>query len=733
VTAGLQEAIAAAGLGAPEIIADGQLHRFHVEGDRQGSKNGWLVAHLNGTPAGAFGSWKTGQTQIWCAKRRSDMTASERNSYRNFVSSARAQRESAREETQVSASKRAHEIWSSARAAPDDHLYLLRKRASAHDLRVWNGKLVVPVRDPGGNLKSLQFIDRDGKKRFLKGGTVRGNFHMIGRPLSVAYVCEGYATAATVHGVTRQLAVIAFDAGNLAPAAAAIKKKYPGLGIVIAADNDAGTEGNPGLKYGGLAAQAVGGILVYPRFDNGDSTDFNDLFLLSGAAEVKNQLEAPQAARDQFESVATGGDAASQAEQKRVVDKLALLDEVSYDRQRVAAAKELGCRALTLDKLVAQRRAELNEERSISSLKPASVIPWPDPVDGAALLDELSDTITRFVVVPRGSEVIISLWITFTYLFDGAYCCPILALISPEKRCGKTTLLGLLAKLVNRPLPASNISPSALFRAVELWKPTLLIDEGDAFLHDSEELRGILNSGHTADTAFVVRSVGDDHTPQCFSTWAPKAFAAIGKLLDTIDDRSVAVKLKRKASDEKVEKRRRHHDGDLLELQRKIARWADDNRNAFSSADQLEISGLNDRARDNFEPLCQIAELAGGGWPKAAMGAATQLAGMTVDDSTRIQLLSDIREIFAVTKNDRLPSKELASRLGEMEDRRWPEFRNFQPITQRQIAMLLHDFEIAPKVMRVGSKTPSCYALETFLDAFSRYLPPYNPNTSTND
>ena len=95
----------------------------------------------------------------------------------------------------------------------------------------------------------------------------------------------------------------------------------------------------------------------------------------------------------------------------------------------------------------------------------------------------------------------------------------------------------VLRHLCRAPLLSGNITPAALFRAVEAWKPTLLIDEADTFAKMSDELRGILNAGHTRDTAFVVRAEGDSNEPRMFSTWAPKMVAAIGRLPDTIEDR----------------------------------------------------------------------------------------------------------------------------------------------------------------------------------------------------
>jgi putative DNA primase/helicase len=182
--------------------------------------------------------------------------------------------------------------------------------------------------------------------------------------------------------------------------------------------------------------------------------------------------------------------------------------------------------------------------------------PWPEPVVGDELLNELVRTFQRFIVLPEHADTALALWVLFTYLADVVDVAPILAATSPEKRCGKTTLLALLNRLVHHPLSASNISAASLFRTVEKWSPALLIDEADSFLRDNGELRGVLNSGHTRDTAFVIRTVGDEHEPRRFSTWGPKAIAIIGSLPDTLADRSIVVELQRKSASERVEKLR---------------------------------------------------------------------------------------------------------------------------------------------------------------------------------
>jgi putative DNA primase/helicase len=720
------------------IIADGVLHRIHVNGDRSGSRNGWYVLHGDEFPAGFFGSWKYGdEVNKWYGKEPNSLPAGQRRVLQAKMEKAQQERRAERERLRLEAGKRAQDIWKAAPPAPADHSYLKAKGAAPHDLRVHNGSLVVPVSDAGGNLKSLQFIAGDGTKKFLPGGAIRGNYHTIGKPLNIIYIVEGYATGATVHAATGQMVVVAFNASNLEPVAKVIKEKHPGLQLVIAADNDTGTEGNPGMKHGQKAAQAVGGILVYPQFKEGQGSDFNDLQQVSGLAAVKKQLESPVEAFDQLAAVTTES-TANKAEQQHLIDELAKLDLIDYDRRRGSAAKELGCRATTLDKLVAVRRDEVRQEENLSALKPGDVEPWPNSVSGADLLDEIADTATRFAVLPKHADTAIALWVLFSYLHDHAYTCPMLGLMSPEKRCGKTTCIGLLSKLVHRPLAASNISASALFRAIEKWQPTLIVDEADTFIHSSDELRGVLNSGHTRDTAFVVRTCGDDHEPARFSTWGPKAFALIGRLPDTLQDRSIVVWLQRKTADQTVEKRRRHHNPDFLELQQRAARWAQDNAKAFEHAPLEDINGLNDRAADNWEPLIQIAKLAGGDWPEHATKAALALSG-SVDgmgeDSIRIELRKDIRLIFEQLEGDdrdRLTSHRLVDKLVEMEDRPWPEFKRGKPISNTQVARLLKPFGIRPKVVRIGNATPRGYTLAAFMDAFSRYLPPVSRNNATN-
>jgi hypothetical protein len=356
--------------------------------------------------------------------------------------------------------------------------------------------------------------------------------------------------------------------------------------------------------------------------------------------------------------------------------------------------------------------------------------PWPEPVDGSALLLDLAAALTRFVALPPHGAEAIALWSIHSHALDAADTTPILAITSPTKRCGKTRVLSLLSRLVRRPLSASNITPAALFRAVESFSPTLLVDEADSFLREREELRGVLNSGHTRDTAFVVRTVGDEHEARPFSTWAPKAIALIGRLPDTLEDRSIMIPMRRRAPHEHVERLRSHGPaaGVFEELRRRSMRWASDNAAKLREADPASPGDLNDRAEDNWTPLLAIADAAGGEWPDRARRAARALSGgVESADGTGEQLLTDLRVIFSERGAARMFSHDLVGDLNAREERPWKEWRRGKPLTQVQLAQLLRPFGIRPGTVRIGSDTAKGYALEHFAEAFAHY-PPSEPS-----
>jgi len=421
----------------------------------------------------------------------------------------------------------------------------------------------------------------------------------------------------------------------------------------------------------------------------------------------------------------------SQVDSAAEIARLAGLPPLQYDREREAAAKRLGCRTSTLDSLVAQQRGEAagasGQGRPLDLHEPE---PWPDPIDGAALLDKLAVAVRRHVVLGEAEAIAIALWIVAVHAFGAWPIFPRLFVNSPEKGCGKSTLLDVLSRLVPKPLGASGITAAALFRVIEAARPTLLLDEADSYARDNEDLRGVLDAGHRRDGA-VIRTVGDNHEPHQFSAWAPVALAAIGRLPGTIEDRSIKIGLRRRRPDEPVGPLRLDRTDALEQLARMAGRWATDHAAELAAADPAMPEGVVNRAADNWRPLLSIADLTGGTWPQRARRAAVELAAEGDDQSSvRVALLADIRAAFAAKGVDRLSSDELAAYLGGLDDRPWPDYRGGKPISKTQIARLLKPLGVSSGTIRLpDGSTPKGYYLTAFRDAFARYLPAESATT----
>ena len=286
-----------------KIIADGTLHRIKANGDK--TTNSWYILHVDGLPAGEFGCWKRGIRETWCAKSDDVLTDEERAERDRRWQQQQEIREAERRRQHDAASIEAQKILDAAQPATDDHPYLKRKQVRAYPgimVGAWpqrraNDCLLIPLRTAAGKLASVQAIfsekrgDRD--KDFLKGGAKTGAFFVLGDPAhaDVIYIAEGLATAATLHEVTGHAAIMACDAGNMRPVAEAVHALYPGKRIVIAADNDRATQGNPGLTKATAAAKAIKADLAVPEFAEGEAgSDFNDLAALRGIEAVREAL-----------------------------------------------------------------------------------------------------------------------------------------------------------------------------------------------------------------------------------------------------------------------------------------------------------------------------------------------------------------------------------------------------------------------------------------------------------
>jgi putative DNA primase/helicase len=358
-----------------------------------------------------------------------------------------------------------------------------------------------------------------------------------------------------------------------------------------------------------------------------------------------------------------------------------------------------------------------------------NIAPWPDPVDGAVLADAIVATLERHVQLPDHGAVTIALWILFAHAIDAFVIAAILSVESPEKRCGKTTLLELIELLAPRGYMSANASTATVFRITDKHKPTLILDEAETFLtSDKTELIGILNAGYRRRSAYVDRCEGDKNEVRRFSAWSPKVvglIGSIGAIRDTLQDRSIPIRMRRKRRDEKLARLRHDRIEEFVALCRQAARWATDNLEALRTADPDVPDELHDRAQDNWRPLIATADRLGGDWPQRARTAARALSGGSEDDeeSGGVLLLRHCLEIFENLQCTALEPKELVTHLCANDEWPWKTWRNGrEEITPRGVAKILARFQI--RSSKSGRRT---YSRESFEESWSHYLEPAPP------
>jgi len=706
------------------IKANGKRQRFKAAGDRE--KNSWFVlypARGSTAAAGAFGCWKRGINETWCEKRREKLTDAQWRVIREARKLADNERKQSEAERHSAARETAERILNASKPATA-HIYLENKGVKIFgDVRENRDELVLPLRDVEGVLCSLQFIRADGTKRFLPDGQVAGCFYILAdKPDGALVICEGYATGASIHEATGYAVVCAMHCGNLIAVAEVVREKYQAREIFLTADNDAWTDGNPGLTKATAAAKTIHAKLAVPHFANTDTkpTDFNDLHQREGIHNVKTQIEnatTPEETDDEL------------------LQRLAALPPLEYERCRDAEADQLGVRVSILDKMVDTRRPESEapaDDLQGGALQLTDVELWPEAVSGAEVLGEISEAVSRYVALPSGGADASALWAAHTHCFELFQCSPRLNISSPEKGCGKSTLRDVISVLVPRPLPTENVSVAVLFRVIESKKPTILADEYDAWLRDNEELRGIFNAGHRRGGQ-VLRCVGEGYEVRGFGVFAPAVLCGIGALPVTLHDRSIVIRLERAKPDELSKRFDSRHTEHETTLRRKLARWCADNAPRLESCDPVLPSGTFNRLADNWRPLFAIAEIAGGDWPQRAADSFAKLTAKTDVDAQGIgtMLLADIQQVFTETGGSRIFSITLVENLCAKSDRPWPEANRGKQISDTWLARRLRDFGIYSRTLRIGNKRFKGYEISDFADAFERYLPA--PGLSSRD
>lgn len=351
--------------------------------------------------------------------------------------------------------------------------------------------------------------------------------------------------------------------------------------------------------------------------------------------------------------------------------------------------------------------------------------------DPAGLLDDVAAFLSAYVSFPSAEHCdAVALWVAVTHTYDAFDSSPRLALLSAEKQSGKTRCLEVLALLVQAPQPSINMTPAAMFRLIELEHPTLLFDEVDAIYgrytaKDHEDERGIINAGHRRG-ATVARCVGEGKriTVKTFDVYSPVALAGIGDLPDTIMDRSIIVRMRRRGPDEQVQPFRQRLVRPIgAALRGRLAAWVAEISATVGDAWPEMPDGITDRPADVWEPLFALADAAGGHWPERARAACLTIESARLEGvgSPGVALLVDIRTVFG--QSDKLASTDLAHMLAAMPEAQWGDLHG-RPLDQRGLAQRLRKYGITPAPMR----SPVDYGVwvrgyrrTDFADAWERY------------
>ncbi|MFI5244618.1 MAG: DUF3631 domain-containing protein [Gemmatimonadales bacterium] len=364
--------------------------------------------------------------------------------------------------------------------------------------------------------------------------------------------------------------------------------------------------------------------------------------------------------------------------------------------------------------------------------------PWPDPVNGAHLLNTIVCTVRRYIAMPREAALAVALWVVHTYASDIADFTAYLLVTSPVRECGKTTLLDVLEYLVLRPRRSDGMTAAALYRTIDRHAPTILLDELDARLagEGGENLRSVLNSGFKPGGRVTI-CVGESHEARDFKTYCPKVLAGIGRPWDTVVSRSIQVRLARATPPERAKLRKlvgATIGDELAPLRRQCLRWVDDGREDLAKHRMPMVpDGLSARQADIWRPLFAIADVAGGRWLKRARAAAEALHGATEEDSELgTQALADLRAFFVERGADRLRSASIVEHLVGLEERHWSEMPGSgRPLTAAGLARVLKRFSVRPRNMRDAEGVGKGYTLADLRQVFERYLPPASSAAAT--
>lgn len=357
----------------------------------------------------------------------------------------------------------------------------------------------------------------------------------------------------------------------------------------------------------------------------------------------------------------------------------------------------------------------------------------PDPllesVDCDRLMFDLLVEIKKYVVISDHAAIVVALWVINTWCYKLFPRCPLLLINAPERECGKTQLLKLVEKLVCRPMETANITLAALFRIINKYCPTLLIDEADTFMEGKSELAGVVNKGYERGGVVLrVESDGKEMIECAYLVYGPKAMAGImleRHLPDATMSRGIQIPLKRKTKNDVVQRLRSADKKVFLNICSRIKKFVDDHKEELVKGWSDLPEELSDRQQDNWESLLAIANCLGGEWyKKACESAISNCVETAPPKSSSNQLLEDIREVLSDYNGAYIPSVELLEKLSVHPDMDWGSYNRGQPLKSRQLSRFLSSYGIKSKTVRMKENyTPKGYEVREFEDAFLRYLP----------
>jgi len=359
-----------------------------------------------------------------------------------------------------------------------------------------------------------------------------------------------------------------------------------------------------------------------------------------------------------------------------------------------------------------------------------TIDPWPEPVEGGQLLQEIFGQLQRFVIVDENGYTVICLHVVLAYCWELFFKLPILRLKSPVKRCGKSTVLDVIERLVIRPLLTVSLSPAGLYRIIEAYHPYAMIDEADSFGEENDELRIIVNGGFERGRP-AIRVNKETLEPEFFDTFGCKVLASIGPLHETIEDRSIIIDMKRKAPGVEVEELCDVDQEQFFDLRRKIWRWVLDNRDQIQTIKLSRPKALVDRVWNKWRPLLSIAHIIGGIWPAQCLKAAHAISVASDEErSIAFEVLIRIRTLFGERLVAFLPSDELVEYLNCDKEAPWADWKkgDNKGITVEKLSRILKTFKIKSHKVQIDNKRCHGYRLEDFKETFESYFPPEDSN-----